>query len=269
VVTCAQLRWSASDFKPVVKGVEALLGLVTHTSVPARDFAELAAWIQNAANQEACASFSPDTPPCCLGHQRNERLQASMVHFPCKGSAPQTTDLPGGQVPLGRPQLASAIPHIKESKVRAIAAAGPQWPRVLPQEPTLAVLGHADLGTTLWFGLFAPASTPPGRTRSDPQRGGACPGGPGLPCTAGGVELRRAGRVRRRVRDGALGGLGQSHAVQRQRLTRRRRATGRGPARHAAAQCAHARACHGGKGPGLASSGCPLEDPPCTPLTPR
>lgn len=157
----AQLRWKPSDFKPILKGVEAPLVLVAHPSVPAKTFAELSAWIRNPANKAAYASFSPGTPSHFLGYQLNERLKANMVHVPYKGSGPQVTDLLGGQVPLGFTQLASAVPHIKEGKLNAIAVTSAQRSRFLPQVPTLAELGHADLGTTIWFGLFAPAATPP------------------------------------------------------------------------------------------------------------
>lgn len=157
----SQLRWKPGDFKPILKGVEAPLVLVTHPSVPARNFAKLASWIQNPANKAAYASFSPGTPSHFLGYQLNERLKADMVHVPYKGSGPQVTDLLGGQVPLGFTQLAGAMPHINTGKLRAIAVTGPKRSRFLPQVPTLAELGYGDLGTTIWFGLFAPASTPP------------------------------------------------------------------------------------------------------------
>jgi tripartite-type tricarboxylate transporter receptor subunit TctC len=156
----SQLRWKASDFKPILKGVEAPLVLVIHPSVPARNFAELAKWIQDPANKAAYASFSPGTPSHFLGYQLNERLKANMPHVPYKGSAPQTTDLLGNQVPLGFTQLASAVPHIKEGKLRAMAVTGPQRSRFLPDVLTLAELGHKDLTTTIWFGLFAPAGIP-------------------------------------------------------------------------------------------------------------
>ena len=156
----AQLRWKGSDFKPVLKGVEAPLVLVTHPSVPARNFQELTAWIQIPANKAAYASFSPGTPSHFLGYQLNERLKADMAHIPYKGSAPQTTDLLGGQVLLGFTQLASAIPHIKEGKLRAIAVTSPKRSRFLPETPTLAEVGYPDLTTTIWFGLFAPAGVP-------------------------------------------------------------------------------------------------------------
>lgn len=158
----AQLRWKPSDFKAVLKGVEAPLVLVANPSVPAKNFAELAKWIQNPANKAAYASFSPGTPSHFLGFQLNERLKGNMVHVPYKGSAPQVTDLLGGQVPLGFTQLASAVPHVKEGKLNAIAVTAAQRSRYLPGVPTLAELGYKDLGTTIWFGLFAPAATPPG-----------------------------------------------------------------------------------------------------------
>lgn len=155
-----QLRWKGSDFKPVLKGVEAPLVLVVNPSVPARNFQELTAWIKNPANKAAYASFSPGTPSHFLGYQLNERLKADMAHIPYKGSGPQTTDLLGGQVLMGFTQLASAVPHLKEGKLRAIAVSSPKRSRFLPEVPTLAELGHPDLTTTVWFGLFAPAGTP-------------------------------------------------------------------------------------------------------------
>lgn len=155
------LRWKPSDFTPILKGVEAPLVLVTNHQVPARNFEELVKWIQDPANKASYASFSPGTPSHFLGYQLNERLKASMVHVPYKGSAPQVTDLVSGQVPLGFTQLASAVPQIKDGKLRAIAVTGPKRYRFLPDVPTLAELGYGDLGTTIWFGLFAPAGTPP------------------------------------------------------------------------------------------------------------
>lgn len=156
----AQLRWKPADFKPIIKSVEAPLVLVAHPSVSARNFAELTEWIKNPANKAAYASFSPGTPSHFLGFQLNERLGATMPHIPYKGSAPQVTDILGGQVPLGFTQLATVIPHIKTGRLRAIAVTSNQRSPYLPQVPTMSELGHADLGTTIWFGLFATSGTP-------------------------------------------------------------------------------------------------------------
>lgn len=155
------MRWKPADFKPLVKGVAAPLVLVTHPSVPAKTFAELSTWIAQQGHKGSYASFSPGTPSHFLGYQLGEKLKADLVHVPYKGSAPQVTALVAGQVPMGFTQLATAVPHIQAGKLNAIAVTGSSRSRSLPQVPTLAELGHPELTTTIWFGLLAPAATPP------------------------------------------------------------------------------------------------------------
>jgi tripartite-type tricarboxylate transporter receptor subunit TctC len=121
---------------------------------------DLVKWAKDAGNKAAYASFSPGTPSHFLGFQLNEKFGLSMVHIPYKGSAPQINDILAGQVMLGFTQLQTAIPHIEAGKLNAIAVTGSQRWRALPQVPTLAELGHPELSTTIWFGLFAPASAP-------------------------------------------------------------------------------------------------------------
>lgn len=158
------LPWKQSDFKPIAKGVESPLVLVVHPSVPVDRLADLGPWLKAHADKAAYASFSPGTPSHFLGFQFSERLKVPMVHIPYKGSAPQITDLLGGQVPLGFTQLQSALPHVQSGKLKALAVTSAQRSRFLPQVPTLAELGHGDLNTTVWFGLMAPAGTPPAVT---------------------------------------------------------------------------------------------------------
>lgn len=153
-------RWQPSGFKPIAKGVEAPLVLVTHPSVPARTLPELVKWATSNPDKAAYASFSPGTPSQFLGYQLSQRFKIDMPHVPYKGSAPQTTDLLGGQVPLGFAQLQSVIPHVQSGRLNAIAVTSPQRSRHLPQVPTLAELGYKELNTTIWFGLMAPAAAP-------------------------------------------------------------------------------------------------------------
>ena len=156
----AGLRWKQSDFKPIAKGIESPLVLVVHPSVPARTLPELVAWAKANPGKAAYASFSPGTPSHFLGFQFNERLGLDMVHIPYKGSAPQVTDLVGGQVPLGFTQMQGALPHVQSGKLHAIAVTSTERSRFMPQVPTLAELGHKDLSLSIWFGLVAPAGTP-------------------------------------------------------------------------------------------------------------
>ncbi len=158
--TFPQLRWKPENFTPLVKGVEAPLVLVAHPSVPARDFAELATWLQSQRGKLAYASYSAGTPSHFLGYMLNDRLKAEMVHVPYKGSAPQVNDLLGGQVKLGFTQLATSEPHIRAGKLKALAVTSARRVKSLSQVPTMAELGHQDLTSAVWFGLLLPAATP-------------------------------------------------------------------------------------------------------------
>lgn len=158
--TFPQLRWKAENFTPLLKGVEAPLVLVVHPSVPARDFAELATWLQAQRGKVAYASFSSGTPSHFLGYMLNERLKADMVHVPYKGSAPQVNDLLGGQVKLGFTQLATSEPHIRAGKLKAVAVTSAKRVKSLAHVPTMAELGYPELTSSVWFGLLVPAATP-------------------------------------------------------------------------------------------------------------
>lgn len=154
------MRWKQSDFKPIAKGIESPLVLVTHPSVPAKTLPELVKWVAANPGKITYASFSPGTPSHFLGFQLNERFKLDMVHVAYKGSAPQITDLLGGQVLLGFTQLQAALPHVQSGKLNAIAVTSKERTKFMPQVPSLAELGHPDLSATVWFGLMAPSATP-------------------------------------------------------------------------------------------------------------
>lgn len=154
------MRWKQSDFKPIAKGIESPLVLVTHPSVPAKTLPELVKWVAANPGKITYASFSPGTPSHFLGFQLNERFKLDMVHVAYKGSAPQITDLLGGQVLLGFTQLQAALPHVQGGKLNAIAVTSKDRTKFMPQVPSLAELGHPDLSATVWFGLMAPSATP-------------------------------------------------------------------------------------------------------------
>jgi tripartite-type tricarboxylate transporter receptor subunit TctC len=84
-----------------------------------------------------------------------------MVHVPYRGSAQATTDLLGGQVPMGMPGLAAMATHIREGKLRALAVTGERRSPLLPDVPTLAESGFPGYSAYVWNGLVAPKGTPP------------------------------------------------------------------------------------------------------------
>ena len=87
-----------------------------------------------------------------------------MVHLPYRGSGPALIDLIGGSMDLMFDNLPSALPHIKSGKLKALAVTSSKRSDAAPELPTVAEAGGASLKgyeASSWFGLMAPAGTPP------------------------------------------------------------------------------------------------------------
>jgi tripartite-type tricarboxylate transporter receptor subunit TctC len=84
-----------------------------------------------------------------------------MVHVPYKGSAPALADLLGGQVDVMFDLLMTAVQHVKSDKVRALGVTSEKPTEILKGVPTFVDAGLPDYVVSAWFGIFAPAGTPP------------------------------------------------------------------------------------------------------------
>ena len=81
---------------------------------------------------------------------------------PYKGSGPVSTDVLGGQVPLGMVDVPSAINHVRAGKIRALAVTSKRRISAAPEVPTLEEAGVPGYEAIGWFGTVAPARTPAG-----------------------------------------------------------------------------------------------------------
>jgi len=99
------------------------------------------------------------------GHFAGERFaratRTSMNHIPYKGAAPAVTDLVGGQLDSSFATLGSVLPLIQAGKVTPLAVAAAQRSPLLPNTPTFDEAGVKDFRDNAWYGLLAPAGTPP------------------------------------------------------------------------------------------------------------
>ena len=84
-----------------------------------------------------------------------------IVHVPYKGTALSIPDLANGSVAILFDSLASVMPHVKSGNARPLAINAPQRSPLLPDVPTLAEAGMPAFDRYTWFGMFAPAGTPP------------------------------------------------------------------------------------------------------------
>lgn len=85
----------------------------------------------------------------------------SMNHIPYKGAAQAITDLMGGQVDSSFATLGSVLPQVQSGKLAALAVAAPKRSALLPNVPTFEEAGIKGYAADAWYGLLAPAGTPP------------------------------------------------------------------------------------------------------------
>jgi len=84
-----------------------------------------------------------------------------MVHVPYKGLSPALQDLLTGQVQLMFSSVVAILPHVQAGKLRALATTGARRMALLPDLPTVAESGVPGYQASSWYGILAPAGTPP------------------------------------------------------------------------------------------------------------
>jgi len=149
------------DFAPItVLGVAPTVAVVGPT-VNAKTLAELIAQAKSQPGKLTYASGGSGTPPHISGEVFKSMTGTDLLHVPFKGGAPALVAVMGGQVDVMFDTAASASPHIKGGKLRALALAAPQRSSDLPEVPTFSEAGLAGYEVNSWYALLAPAGTPP------------------------------------------------------------------------------------------------------------
>jgi tripartite-type tricarboxylate transporter receptor subunit TctC len=88
-------------------------------------------------------------------------LHMDLIHVPFKGTGPALAALLGNQISVFFSTYASALPHVKADRLRAFAVTSAKRTTTLPQVPTVAENGVPGYEYSTWYGLLAPAKTPP------------------------------------------------------------------------------------------------------------
>lgn len=148
------------DFAPISLVASGTLMLVTHPSVPATNMKELLAYAHAHPGKLTYASGGAGASQHLAGELLKNMAHVNIVHVPYKGVMQGVTDVLGGQVSMTF-DLATVAPHIQAGKLRPIAVANPQRSKAYPDVPTIAEAGVPGYEASAWYGLFAPAGTPP------------------------------------------------------------------------------------------------------------
>jgi tripartite-type tricarboxylate transporter receptor subunit TctC len=135
--------------------------LMVPPGLPVRTVAELVALAKQRPGGLNYGTAGIGSSPHICSELFSLQTGAPLTHVPYRGSAPMLTELMAGRVELGMDNIPSALGFIRDGQLRALATTGATRSAVLPDVPTLQEAGVAGFEATAWFGILAPAATPP------------------------------------------------------------------------------------------------------------
>jgi tripartite-type tricarboxylate transporter receptor subunit TctC len=134
--------------------------LIVNNDLPVHSVKELIEFIKANPGKVAYGSAGNGSTEHLSGALFASMAGVTLTHVPYKGGAPMMTDLIGGQIQMAIETSASALPHIKSGRVRALAVSTAARAPALPDVPTLAESGLKGFEVTTWYGLLVPKGTP-------------------------------------------------------------------------------------------------------------
>lgn len=147
------------DFVAVAIGVTQPYLIVTYPDSPYNTLKEFAAFAQAKPNGATYASTSSQTE--LIGVLFEQLIQTKMLYIPYKNASTAVVELSRGDVDMMVASLPSAIPLIKAGKLKAIAVTGNKRVAALPDVPSATESGYPAFNPGGWYGIVAPAGTPP------------------------------------------------------------------------------------------------------------
>ena len=149
------------DFAPITLAATAPLVLIVNPSVPAQSLAEFVAYAKRQPGKMSYGTAGIGTAPHLCMELLKSMAGIDLVHIPYKGTAPAAADVISGQIAAMFATALTARPMIDSGRVRALAVSGPQRVQALPSVPPVAEAGVPGYSAIQWYGLLAPAGTPP------------------------------------------------------------------------------------------------------------
>ncbi len=156
-----KLRYDAlKDITPIIQPDDGPFILALHPSLPARNVRQLVDLAKARPGQIIYASSGQGS----ISHLATELFSivtgGTFIHVPYKGTGQSVTDTIAGQNQMLFAAVASAMPHVKSARLRAIAATSPQRVPALPDVPTVIESGYR-YEVSNWHGLMGPKGLPP------------------------------------------------------------------------------------------------------------
>jgi tripartite-type tricarboxylate transporter receptor subunit TctC len=150
------------DLTPVTEIGAGCLIFVVHPSLPVKTPQEFIDYAKARPGQLNYGSSGSGTSTHLAAVLFSLRNGLQTQHVPYKGTAPSLVDTVAGRVQFLMGAVLTAVPHVKEGRLRALGVTGTKRIKSLPDLRTLEESGQTGFVVTTWQGIFAPAGMSPG-----------------------------------------------------------------------------------------------------------
>jgi tripartite-type tricarboxylate transporter receptor subunit TctC len=149
------------DFAAVALVARSFNIVVVNAASPIRSIADLIAVARSDSGKLSYGTYGTGTSAHLAGELFKSMAGVNLTMVPYKGAAPAITDLLGGQIQVMFTTVASAASLITGGQLRALAVTSAERSPAFPELPTVAEAGVPGYSAESWYGLYAPAGTPP------------------------------------------------------------------------------------------------------------
>ena len=158
----AKLPYDAhKDFAAVALLARSFNIVVVNPASPIKSIADLIAAAKAEPDKLSYGTYGTGTSAHLAGELFKHMAKVNLTTVPYKGAAPAITDLIGGQIQVIFTTVASAASLVEAGQLRAIAVTSAERSPAFPQLPTVSEAGVPGYAAEAWYGLYAPAKTPP------------------------------------------------------------------------------------------------------------
>ncbi|WP_160142206.1 Bug family tripartite tricarboxylate transporter substrate binding protein [Pigmentiphaga humi] len=147
------------DFAPISQLTYTSIGIIARADAPYKSVRELVDYAK--ANPGKLSYGSSLLVTKLFAESFKAAAGIDVLEVPYRGSGQILTALLAGDVNLSVADLSQYVPHVQQGTLRVLATSGATRFPQLPQTPTIGESGFKDTELSTWFGLFAPAGTPP------------------------------------------------------------------------------------------------------------
>jgi tripartite-type tricarboxylate transporter receptor subunit TctC len=151
----------ATDFAPIARVATSPLLLFASPNFAPNNVSELLALARKEPGKLSAGTPGIGTPHHLGLLMLNALAKVEIVNVPYRGAAAVVNDVLAGQIPMGWGAPTAVIPHITAGKLKLLGVASAKPPSSMPNAPTIAAGGVPGFDLDIWFGVAAPAKTPP------------------------------------------------------------------------------------------------------------